>query len=396
MGKGKGKKKKVRRSEDNDLKSDQSYTDFLCPICLEILIQPVQMPCKHELCMECFKTHVYSTSLTCPMCRLRISIWARKNTKTQTLVNEERWNLIQKMFPERVQRRIDGHDDFEESFKAPVHIIANEGELRKEYEEELKRLEAEDNEDINKSMDYIRNMKGFDFVEQLKQIEMDEAAAKSLQEEEMKNLGVKIKSPSSYQKEILEMFRPKSPMRLRSTGTSSSNKRKFTLSSSALKSPTHQSIKSFFQSTPDEACSSKRCSSTHTKTKHAASNSINISLDDDYDLAKQLQDEFDAELTIHNNSLNIDKNESINTSVPSVNPISVKKGSNGNKHSATNSKLTSHANKQVLQKSTSTLNNNNKRKHSSTSFMNNYVKVTKISTRDSQVTDENSPVIMLS
>lgn len=198
------------------------------------------------------------------------------------------------------------------------------------------------------------------------------------------------------------MFRPKSPMRLRSrpsTGTSSSNKRKNTLSSSALKSPTHQNIKSFFQSTPtDEGSSSskqaKRCSSSHTKTKRDASSLINISLDDDYDLAKQLQAEFDAELTVHNNSLNIDKNESSNTSEPSVNPISVKEGSNGGKHRTTNSKLTSHAKKQVLQSSKSTLNNNNK--HSSTSLMNNYVKVTKISTRESQVIDENSPVIILS
>lgn len=50
-------------------------------------------------------------------------------------------------------------------------------------------MQAEDNEDNDKSLDYIRSIQGFDFVEQLKQIEMDEAAAKAFQEEEMKNLG---------------------------------------------------------------------------------------------------------------------------------------------------------------------------------------------------------------
>ena len=87
----------------------------VCPICLEILIEPVQMPCKHELCIQCFKSHVEDTSLSCPMCRQRISIWVRRNAKNNTLVNQERWALIQSMFPERVQRRLDGLDDVEDN-----------------------------------------------------------------------------------------------------------------------------------------------------------------------------------------------------------------------------------------------------------------------------------------
>ena len=74
------------------------------------------MPCKHELCIQCFKTHVENTSLTCPMCRLRISIWVRKHAKDDQLVNKQRWELIKSLFPERVQRRIDGGDDLESSY----------------------------------------------------------------------------------------------------------------------------------------------------------------------------------------------------------------------------------------------------------------------------------------
>lgn len=32
--------------------------DCQCPICLDILIEPVTMPCKHELCLICFEKHI--------------------------------------------------------------------------------------------------------------------------------------------------------------------------------------------------------------------------------------------------------------------------------------------------------------------------------------------------
>ena len=107
-----GKKSKLK--DENEIFDDRSYTDFICPICLEILVEPVQMPCRHELCMQCFKTHVKDTSLNCPMCRVRIAVWVRKNTKTNTLVNQERWALIQSLFPERIKRRLEGLDDIED------------------------------------------------------------------------------------------------------------------------------------------------------------------------------------------------------------------------------------------------------------------------------------------
>lgn len=90
---------------------ETSYTDYLCPICLQILIEPVVMPCKHELCKPCFKQNVEEASLQCPLCRKRISSWARKQARTGSLVNRKRWEQIQKLFPERCAKRLRGEDD---------------------------------------------------------------------------------------------------------------------------------------------------------------------------------------------------------------------------------------------------------------------------------------------
>ena len=102
-----------RSSRDHNQK-DCSYTDFMCPICLQLLIEPVVMPCKHELCMPCFKTHVESTSLCCPMCRVRISSWARRKAREGTLMDQRRWETIQRLFPERCRKRLNGDDDDED------------------------------------------------------------------------------------------------------------------------------------------------------------------------------------------------------------------------------------------------------------------------------------------
>jgi len=80
--------------------------DCQCPICLDILIEPVTMPCKHELCLQCFEKHIAETSLTCPVCRLRISVWSRKAHREKTLVNMERWKQIQRQFSAFVKKRL--------------------------------------------------------------------------------------------------------------------------------------------------------------------------------------------------------------------------------------------------------------------------------------------------
>ena len=58
-----GKKSKLKG--EVKIFDDSLSTDFLCPICLEILVEPVQLPCKHELCIQCFQTHVLSLDFFC-------------------------------------------------------------------------------------------------------------------------------------------------------------------------------------------------------------------------------------------------------------------------------------------------------------------------------------------
>lgn len=76
-----------------------------------IYVEPVTMPCTHTLCMPCFKQNVEATSLTCPMCRKRISSWARRAARDKTLVNDALWNKIQSMFPDKVEKRLEGDDE---------------------------------------------------------------------------------------------------------------------------------------------------------------------------------------------------------------------------------------------------------------------------------------------
>ncbi|XP_070537816.1 E3 ubiquitin-protein ligase rnf168-like [Ptychodera flava] len=122
---------------------DLLLSDCLCPICMSILIEPVTMPCSHELCMPCFRKNVEEANFTCPMCRVRISSWARKRARGNNLVDQKRWKVIQEAFPEKCRRRLEGFEDesFEEEIISHhVPLISQPGEVRKEYEEQLNKL----------------------------------------------------------------------------------------------------------------------------------------------------------------------------------------------------------------------------------------------------------------
>ena len=98
----------------DDFFEDLSWKDCICSICMDIMIKPVTMPCNHELCLQCFNANVAKTSLTCPFCRMRISVWTRRSTKLNTLINQKRWTQIQQSFPQKVNRRLNG--DLNDSF----------------------------------------------------------------------------------------------------------------------------------------------------------------------------------------------------------------------------------------------------------------------------------------
>ena len=75
------------------------------------------MPCEHELCLACFRQNVEEANFCCPMCRIRISTWARRAARNKTLVNEKRWKFIQEKFPEQVKNRLDGKEEEDEEMQ---------------------------------------------------------------------------------------------------------------------------------------------------------------------------------------------------------------------------------------------------------------------------------------
>ncbi|XP_063771647.1 E3 ubiquitin-protein ligase RNF168 [Pseudophryne corroboree] len=142
-------------------------SECLCGICREIFLEPVTLPCKHTLCHPCFKMTVEKASLCCPFCRMRVSTWARHNTRSGTLVNLELWNVIQSQYPEDCRRRASGQDTEEDEFEddlasCPTRLLCKPGEIREEYEAEISKIEAErlrrEEEERKASEDYIQRL----------------------------------------------------------------------------------------------------------------------------------------------------------------------------------------------------------------------------------------------
>ena len=96
------------------------------------------------------------TNFLCPMCRMRISTWSRNASNSNSLVNIERWSQIKKAFPIEIKNRMEGRTakliaeeikrikntksdvSSKEDEKSKLNLSAP-GEIRKEYEEYLKR-----------------------------------------------------------------------------------------------------------------------------------------------------------------------------------------------------------------------------------------------------------------
>jgi E3 ubiquitin-protein ligase RNF168 len=130
---------KTKSNKNDRLK----LSDCTCPICLEITIQPVDMPCKHEICLKCFDTMLDQTNLCCPMCRQRISTWARTARISNSVVNLKKWKQIQELFPKEVKNRLEGKptepiEDLMPTVKKQKCV--NQGEIRQEYLDLLKKV----------------------------------------------------------------------------------------------------------------------------------------------------------------------------------------------------------------------------------------------------------------
>nr|XP_046244159.1 E3 ubiquitin-protein ligase rnf168 isoform X2 [Scatophagus argus] len=140
-----------------------SLEDCCCPVCLEIFMEPVTLPCTHTFCKVCFLESVDKSTLCCPLCRKRVSTWARQNSRNNTLVNKQLWTQIQTSFPLQCQRRLSGQDVITTDGPAVFFPrVSQPGELRQEYEDQVTKLTEEkrvlDEEERRASEEYIQRL----------------------------------------------------------------------------------------------------------------------------------------------------------------------------------------------------------------------------------------------
>lgn len=142
-----------------------SLDNCRCPVCLEIFMEPVTLPCTHTFCKDCFLESVDKATLCCPLCRKRVSTWARQNSRNNTLVNQQLWKQIQTSFPQQCQRRLSGQDTVTEDdpgVSVCVPRVCQPGELRQEYEAQVTKLTEEkrvmDEEERRASEEYIQRL----------------------------------------------------------------------------------------------------------------------------------------------------------------------------------------------------------------------------------------------
>lgn len=153
-----------------------SLAECQCGICMEILIEPVTLPCNHTLCNPCFQSTVEKANLCCPFCRRRVSSWTRYHTRRNSLVNTDLWEIIQKHYAKECKLRISGQESKEivDEYQ-PVRLLSKPGELRREYEEEISKVEAErqaSKEEENKaSEEYIQRLLAEEEEEEKRQTE---------------------------------------------------------------------------------------------------------------------------------------------------------------------------------------------------------------------------------
>ncbi|XP_041974184.1 E3 ubiquitin-protein ligase RNF169-like [Aricia agestis] len=183
-------KKRLSKIENKLTKLDNlELKDIICSICQSILIEPVTLPCYHDFCFRCFHGSIQNNALCCPLCRLRIGSWLRTATKQNNLVNKQLWNFIKTKFSNDIDKKVRG-EELDLPNETPLPRISEPGEIRLEYEAELKRLREErlrlEEKQILETQQLIRKLHQEEeeahkrYLERLKQ---DELLAKQIQKE---------------------------------------------------------------------------------------------------------------------------------------------------------------------------------------------------------------------
>ncbi|XP_075813105.1 E3 ubiquitin-protein ligase RNF168-like [Microtus pennsylvanicus] len=149
------------------------------------------------MCKSCFKALLQKLFSSCPFCRTPVSSWALDHTHINSLINEELWQRIQAQYPEQCRHR----DPEEEqpswwvlSDALPAQVLSKPGELRKEYEEEMMRMETERQDTMERqtraSEEYIRQLLAEDMEKERLWAENLRMKEQRQREEEAKKLSM--------------------------------------------------------------------------------------------------------------------------------------------------------------------------------------------------------------
>ncbi|XP_067851700.1 E3 ubiquitin-protein ligase rnf168-like [Heptranchias perlo] len=191
-----GRKKRSGLAEPKAPASDPDpplcLAECLCPICQELLVEPVTPPCGHSLCRGCFQQTVEISNLSCPLCRRRLSNWARAQARAGSLVDTRLEERIRRQFP---------HHRSEEPSEVvrlcPPPQLCKPGEVRQEFEEQISKLKAErharEEEEHRASEEFIQKLLAEEQEQEVhmeqqrkemdEQLKRDEKLAKMLSEE---------------------------------------------------------------------------------------------------------------------------------------------------------------------------------------------------------------------
>ena len=164
----------------------------LCSVCFELIELPVTLPCEHELCLACFRSGVETGNLRCPLCRRRISTWARRQAKDPV-------NQLRKKELEDLYEQFGSKDNLrlavslqQEENKRSVQqgSVSSPGDVAAEYATLMKRVRSEeaesDRESEQKALRLQEKETELAEMEMKQQMEQDEKMARELFEETQK------------------------------------------------------------------------------------------------------------------------------------------------------------------------------------------------------------------
>ncbi|KAM6140558.1 LOW QUALITY PROTEIN: E3 ubiquitin-protein ligase RNF169 [Pterocles gutturalis] len=115
-----------------------------CPVCRQALVEAVTPPCRHSFCLACFQRCLQGPGLCCPLCRSRLSTWARRQqARHEPAATTAAGGGGEQQPPDQ---------DF--IFRAPIKL-SKPGELREEYESQLRKLREEKLQEEKASEDLI-------------------------------------------------------------------------------------------------------------------------------------------------------------------------------------------------------------------------------------------------